>query len=416
MFKPVYRFIGKPLTLSAFCLAIMASGCQDSLDEQHLNPDNLDAEEEFVGYLNGDIIPGQYIVILNEQGITFRKDGTYAEIQAAMKKGASDLLLGHKIGGENLKEVFGASVEGFSVRMTDEEYDRVSQDPRVKYIEEDRMMAVSRPRRNQSNRWDNSGPTNTQEVSYGVTRVGGATSYTGDNVAYVLDSGIDLDHEDLNVNASRGFNAFTSGSDAESLNDENGHGTHVAGIIGALDNNVGVVGVAAGAPVVPIKVLDAGGSGPYSGVIAGIDFVAANGNAGDVANLSLGGPGSNAMDDAVIAAANKGIYFVLAAGNNNNDAEHYSPGRVNGQNIYTISAMDSRDRFASFSNYGNPPIDYCAPGVGVNSTWLNNQYRVMSGTSMAAPHVAGIRLLGEINSDGRVRNDPDGNRDIIAVK
>src|SRR5690606_33275660 len=149
----------------------------------------------------------------------------------------------------------------------------------------------------------------------------------------------DLDHPDLNVNTSRGFNAFTSGKDGKSLDDGNGHGSHVAGTIAAINNDVGVIGVAPGATVIPVKVLDSRGSGSYSGIIAGVDHVAANGSNGDVANLSLGGPASAALDNAVKAAAQTGVKFALAAGNESQNANNVSPARVNGANIYTISAV-----------------------------------------------------------------------------
>ncbi|MBT8318937.1 MAG: S8 family serine peptidase, partial [Gramella sp.] len=228
--------------------------------------------------------------------------------------------------------------------------------------------------------------------------------------------GIDLDHEDLNVDASRGFNAFTSGKDGRSLDDGNGHGTHVAGTIAALDNNVGVIGVAAGATVVPVKVLDSRGSGSYSGVVAGVDFIGANGSNGDVANMSLGGPVSEALDDAVKAASASGVKFVLAAGNESDDANNHSPARVNGANIYTISAVDINDNFASFSNYGNPPVDYAAPGVAIKSTWKGGGYNTISGTSMASPHAAGVLLLGNASTSGTANGDPDGNADAIIVR
>ncbi|MBS9524438.1 S8 family peptidase [Litoribacter alkaliphilus] len=408
MFKPVYRFIGKPAALSAFCLALVMSGCQDNMDEK-----NQLEVEDLIAFSNGDLIPGQYIVVLNESGISFRKDGSYEEVQAGMRKDASNLLAKYRISGENLREVYGSTLDGFAATLTQAEFDQIKSDPNVKYVEQDRFVALAPP----PGRGPGGGGGATgQTVPYGITRVGGHANYTGNNVAYVLDTGIELDHEDLNVDASKGFNAFTSGRDGNSLTDGNGHGTHVAGTIAAIDNNIGVVGVAAGAPVVPIKVLDSRGSGSYSGVIAGVNFVGANGKAGDVANMSLGGPVSQALDDAVLAASNKGIWFVLAAGNESRDANLSSPARVNGTYIYTISAMDSNDRFASFSNWGNPPVDWCAPGVGINSTWISNSYRSISGTSMAAPHVAGIRLLGNVRQDGNVQNDPDGTPDKIAVR
>ena len=173
--------------------------------------------------------------------------------------------------------------------------------------------------------------------------------------------------------------------------------------------------MAPGATVIPVKVLDSRGSGSYSGVIAGVDHVAANGAAGDVANMSLGGPVSQALDDAVLAASQNGIIFALAAGNDSDDAHNHSPARVNGSNIYTISAMDVNDVFAYFSNYGNPQVDYCAPGINIKSTWMNGGYNTISGTSMASPHAAGVLLLGNASTDGYMSGDLDSNPDPIIV-
>jgi PKD repeat protein len=189
----------------------------------------------------------------------------------------------------------------------------------------------------------------------------------------------------------------------------------VAGTVAAKNDGVGVIGVAAGAELVAIKVLDRRGSGSYDGVIAGIDYVANNGSPGDVANMSLGGPVSQALDDAVIAAAAGGIKFALAAGNESDDANNHSPARANHANIYTISAMGENDAWAYFSNYGNPPVDYCQPGVNIYSTYKNGGYTTMSGTSMASPHMAGLLLLENTKTDGTVNGDPDGNADPILV-
>ena len=176
-----------------------------------------------------------------------------------------------------------------------------------------------------------------------------------------------------------------------------------------------MVGVAAGATVVAVKVLDKNGSGSTTGVIGGIDYVAGNGAAGDVANMSLTGGAYLALDQAVIGASNNGIYFALAAGNDGDDAEGYSPARAEGTYIYTVSAMDINDNWAYFSNYGDP-VDYCAPGVSVKSLTHDAPTATWSGTSMAAPHVAGLLLVngGNISSDGFVNGDPDGNPDPIA--
>jgi subtilisin family serine protease len=236
-------------------------------------------------------------------------------------------------------------------------------------------------------------------------------SFTGTGITVaVIDTGIDYTHPDLNVNTtlSKTFVART-----KSATDDNGHGSHVAGTIAAIDNTIGVVGVAAGAEVVAVKVLDKRGSGDYSVVIAGVDYVAATAASGDVVNMSLGGPVSDALDAAVLAAANKGIKFALAAGNESQNANNSSPARVNHSNVYTISAMDASDVWAYFSNYANPPVDYCAPGVNINSTWKSGGYSTISGTSMASPHAAGVLMLGNPTSDGNVIGDPDGNADPI---
>jgi len=229
--------------------------------------------------------------------------------------------------------------------------------------------------------------------------------------AWIIDTGVDYTHCDLNVNTTL---AKTFVARTTTANDDNGHGTHVAGTIAAMNNNYGVVGVAAGAAVIPVKVLDKRGSGTWSGVIAGVDYVAANGQSGDVANMSLGGGVYTPVDDAVKAASETGVEFALAAGNERDDANNHSPARVNGTNIYTVSAFSNGGVWASFSNYGNPPVDYAAPGVSILSTWKGGGYNTISGTSMATPHVAGLLLLGAIRADGTVTGDPDGNPDPIA--
>jgi len=356
-------------------------------------------------------IPGRYIVVLNDKAEGARTlPQDYPSSQLTMRTVAENFLVENQINSEVLL-VYSGMIKGFVADIKDDELPLLLKDERVKYIEEDYQIKLGKPP------WagggDDDGGSASEEIPPGVTRVNGGVTYNGDNVAWVIDTGIDLDHEDLNVDASRGFNVFTKGKDGKSLDDGNGHGTHVAGTIAAIDNEVGVVGVAAGATVIPVKVLNSRGSGTYSGVIAGVEHVGTYGSPGDVANMSLGGPVSQALDDVVVAASNIGIQFCLAAGNNSDDANKYSPARANGSNIVTISAMDANDNWASFSNYGNPPIDYCAPGVSIKSTWKDGGYNTISGTSMATPHAAGVLLLGSASTDGTVIGDPDDTEDQI---
>ncbi|MFZ9046686.1 MAG: S8 family serine peptidase [Cyclobacteriaceae bacterium] len=368
--------------------------------------------DDVLGFLSKPI-PGRYIVTLANNANGRVEPQNYAEGQELMKQEVSSLFNENNIQTPHIR-VFGNTIRGFVADLTPADLDNLRKDPSVLRIEQDQEITMKRPPWERDGGGDD-GDSTGEEIPSGITRVNGGATYTGSNVAWILDTGIDLDHEDLNVDASRGFNAFTSGKDGKSTDDGNGHGTHVAGTIAAVDNEVGVVGVAAGATVIPVKVLGSRGSGSYSGVIAGIDFVGANGSAGDVANMSLGGGASQAVDDAVIAASSSGVIFALAAGNESSDANGSSPARANGPNIVTISAMDASDNWASFSNYGNPPVDFCAPGVGIKSTWKNGGYNTISGTSMATPHAAGVLLLGAARTDGTVNGDPDGNNDPIIV-
>ncbi|WP_199307086.1 S8 family peptidase [Alkalinema sp. FACHB-956] len=318
------------------------------------------------------------------------------------------LEMAQKAGGK-VEFIYQETIQGTALSIPEPALQGLRQNPLVASIEVDQMVQVVGK--------TSSGTTATtqppQEVPWGITRMGSPGNGTG-KTAWVIDTGIDLKHPDLKVDASRCFTAFTSGTEGRlGCNDGNGHGTHVAGTIAALNNSIGVVGVAAGATVVPVKVLDSNGGGTMAGVIAGVDAVAARAKIGDVANMSLGGGASDALDNAVKLAAAKGIKFAVAAGNEAQNANNVSPARANGANIYTISAFDASDRWASFSNYGNPPIDYAAPGVNIKSTWKGGTYNTISGTSMATPHAAGVLLLGVPVTSGVVLGDPDGMADPI---
>lgn len=382
-----------------FTVAFMTSCSKDEAVQEPVIENALDAFDE--------PIAGQYIVVYNDQS---RQKGMSSLNKQAVQQKTQSVLEQIGVSDVEIVNVFGNAINGATLRLTEDQAAALKRNKEIAYVEQDRVVTLAPPGGN-----GEVTVSAAQEIPYGITRVNGIASYSGNGVAWVLDTGIDLDHEDLNVDASRGFNAFTRGRDSKSLDDGHGHGSHVAGTIAALNNNVGVIGVAPGATVIPVKVLDSRGSGSYSGVIAGVEHVAANGASGDVANMSLSGPASQALDDAVLAASQNGIKFALAAGNDSDDANNHSPARANGNNIYTISAMDVNDNWASFSNYGNPPVDYCAPGVAIKSTWKNGGYNSISGTSMASPHAAGILLLGNAGTDGTVNGDPDGNPDSIIV-
>jgi hypothetical protein len=405
-----YKNLPSLVKLLTFTLVLLISISACNQQEEITEPFQDDLTLE-----NGDVIKGKYIVVLNEGAVdksSFRNLKDFNGRQLAMRKASAAVLEENSISSEAIEITFSNLFDGFSATLDHEGYSRLQQDTRVKYIEKDRVVIMRPPwERNGGDGGGGSGQT----TPYGITRVGGAVNYGGNNSAWIIDTGIQLDHPDLNVDLSKSITVFTSGKDSKNADDGNGHGTHVAGTIAAINNNIGVVGVAAGASVVAVKVLDSRGSGSYSGVIAGVDYVGANANPGDVANMSLGGPYSKALNDAVIAASNKGVWFAIAAGNDGKDANGYSPASANGKYILTISAMDEKDVYASFSNFGNPPIDFCAPGVRINSTWIGSGYRSISGTSMAAPHAAGVLLVtgGNAKTSGTVKNDPDGTADVI---
>lgn len=373
--------------------------------------ENPEKEDPLLESVSSQPIEGHYIVVLKQGAINARIGPMvdYSQRTAAIKLAISPILGKAKITEEAVDYVYSSTVFGFSVALDEYKLEMLRKDPEVAYIEQDRIITLAPPwKRGEQD------PGGTQEIPYGISRVGGAVKFSESRVAWIIDTGIDLDHPDLNVDESKGFNAFSKGRDGRSLDDGNGHGTHVAGTVAAIDNDFGVVGVAAGATVVPVKVLDSNGSGTYSGVIAGLEHIFESGNPGDVVNMSLGGPASQILDDVVQKVAAEGIYFSLAAGNESDNASNYSPARANADNIYTISAMDENNNWAYFSNFG-PPVDFCAPGVSVKSTWKDGSYRTISGTSMAAPHAAGVLLVtnGFPSQDGTVNNDPDGTRDPI---
>lgn len=385
-------------------------------DSTTLKTDVQEVEDiaHVITYSEGEPIEGSYIVIFKEEafpsllGRAAVNKENYIAQKTKLESDSKVMLKEKGFVGKELKQSFVKTIKGIAVDLNNEELETLRRDDRVAYIEQDQTLHVNMGGPPGGGGGGGSDP---QVTPWGITRVGGATSgATG--TAWIIDSGIDLDHEDLNVDVARS-ETFLGGNTTP--DDQNGHGTHVAGTVAAIDNSVGVIGVAAGATVVSVRVLNRRGSGSTSGVIAGVDYVAANASSGDAANMSLGGGISTALDNAVLAASSA-CPFVLAAGNESQNANNSSPARVNGNNIYTVSSMAQGDNWSSFSNFGNPPVDYCAPGSSVYSTYKNGGYATLSGTSMAAPHVCGILLLGNVSTDGSVNGDPDGNPDPIAHK
>ncbi|HHL32204.1 MAG TPA: S8 family peptidase, partial [Oceanospirillales bacterium] len=270
-----------------------------------------------------------------------------------------------------LKHVYIHSIKGFTINMSCAAAEKsFGKDANIMSFTPDSIVSISKGKPG-----GGGGGTVGQQVSYGTARVGGPVDGTG-HTAWVIDTGVDLDHPDLNVDASRGFTAIRN-----SMDDENGHGTHVSGTIGALDNSIGSLGVAPGTTIIPVRVLNRRGSGTNSGVIAGVDYVGANAMPGDCVNMSLGGGVSAALDSAVSAAASaSGAFFVLAAGNDGDDANNHSPARVNSTNVWTISAVDINDDMPSWSNFG-AGVDFAAPGVSIFSLWKKGGTNTISGTS-----------------------------------
>ncbi|NUT99426.1 MAG: S8 family serine peptidase [Saccharothrix sp.] len=299
--------------------------------------------------------------------------------------------------------VYSSALRGYSGRMTAAAAARLARDPRVVLVQPDGIATTTAQ----------TTPTGIDRIDTELSptaRVDGTDQRVTVDVA-VIDTGVDLDHPDLNVHTAGAKNCSTG----RSADDGNGHGTHVAGTIGALDNGVGVVGVAPGARIWPVRVLNAQGSGSFSDIICGIDYVTAHADEIEVANMSLGGSGSDsacgsnkdAMHEAICRSVAAGVTYVVAAGNSAANSSTFVPAAYD--EVITVSALadfngqpgggaastcraDVDDTFADFSNYG-ADVDLIAPGVCILSSWKGGGYNTISGTSMASPHAAGGAAL-----------------------
>ncbi|KAF9189675.1 hypothetical protein BGZ51_009269 [Haplosporangium sp. Z 767] len=269
---------------------------------------------------------------------------------------------------------------GFAATVNKAALKEILASDEVEYVEQDAIISISGTQ---------SSPT------WGLARVSQRTLNNNANylyndaagegiTAYVVDTGIYVEHSEFEGRASWGANFISGSADT----DENGHGTHVAGTIGGTK-----YGVAKKVNLVGVKVLDADGSGSTSGVVAGMDWVAKNAVAGkSVINMSLGGGVSRAIDDAAGRLFNANIPLIVAAGNSNSDACNGSPSGA--PNTYTVAASDKYDRVASFTSYGRC-VEIFGPGVGITSAWIGSSSAIntISGTSMATPHVVGVAAL-----------------------
>ncbi|MBC6449542.1 S8 family peptidase [Actinokineospora xionganensis] len=304
-----------------------------------------------------DSIKDSYIVVLKDK-----------------KKTLTAGALTSRYGGRT-EQTFDTAVNGYVATMSDREARRLAADKSVAYVQANQRIRISEA-----------------PPSYGLDRVDQrdlpldddfSVDALAENVtAFVIDTGVDADHETFEGRVVGGFDAIDGDTAPDDLN---GHGTHVAGTIGGRE-----FGVAKGIKIVPVRVLDEDGDGSTAGVIAGIEWVVNNLDGPSVANLSLGGPSDDALDEAVRGAIRAGVSFAVAAGNEAEDAGETSPARV--AEAITVAASDAADNQAVFSNFG-PAVDLYAPGVDITSSFLDGEIATLSGTSMATPHVTGAAAL-----------------------
>lgn len=357
------------LRLTAVAALTLLVACAESTAP----PDTAPPDQQSPGQ-----IPGRYIVVLKPNA-----PGT-AQLMSAVQEAPG-------LAGATVDYTYSRTITGFAGAFTDAAIAQLRTDPRVDFIEPDQVMYAIVTQNNAT--W---GLDRTDQRALPLSTTYTYTS-TGSGVrAYIIDTGILLAHTDFGGRAVTGFDAVTSGGSA---NDCHGHGTHVAGTVGG-----NTWGIAKNVSLIAVRVLNCSGSGTTSGVIAGVDWVASNAVLPAVANMSLGGGASSALDQAINRGIDAGVTFAVAAGNGNflgipQNACNFSPARV--PNAITVGATSQTDTEASFSNYGTC-VDILAPGVSVTSAWYTSPTatNTISGTSMATPHVAGAAARYLQNNPG----------------
>jgi serine protease len=318
-------------------------------------------------------VQGQYIVVLKDGAASLAGERSSA---ARVSTVARDMAGKHRA---KVVRSFDRALRGFVARADDAALARLIADPNVAYVEEDGYVSINATQTGATwgiDRVDQRDLPLNSTYNYNTTASGVH--------AYIIDTGVLLAHSQFTGRMGNGFDAVTSGGNA---NDCNGHGTHVAGTVGGT-----TYGVAKGVTIHPVRVLGCNGSGTNSGVIAGMDWVANNHVKPAVANMSLGGGASQAIDDAVARINNAGVTVVVAAGNDNGDACTKSPARA--PSAITVGSTTSTDARSSFSNFGTC-VDIFGPGSSITSAWYTSTTatNTISGTSMASPHVAGVAAL-----------------------